>query len=183
MKKTSFVRIVISLTAICTAVALLVSGVYALTESTIEAAASRKEREALKKIYPTVADEDITVCDGDFGGGVSQAYKINTPGGTAYAIDLTVTGFGGDIEMVVGIVGGGGVSGIEILSHSETPGLGARITETDFLKRFFGIAEQVVIGENVDAISGATISSKAVGEGVNRAMGVVKQIEGEAVEQ
>ena len=81
--------------------------------------------------------------------------------------------YGGEINMTVGIDTGNSVKGLEIVSHSETAGLGARIDEPAFRQGFNGITEEAVIGGNVDAISGATISSKAVAAGVNAALDAV----------
>ena len=70
--------------------------------------------------------------------------------------------------MMVGISGEGTVSSLEIVSHSETAGLGANIEKEEFRSRFKGVYGEAVIGENVDALSGATISSKAVASGEKR---------------
>lgn len=85
-----------------------------------------------------------------------------------YAIKLATTGYAGPVEIMVGITTGARVTGVEILSHSETPGLGTRITEQEFRDQFVGLDAS---GDaNVDVISGATVSSNAVINGVNVAI-------------
>ena len=67
-------------------------------------------------------------------------------------------GFGGPIGILIGIDMNGTIVGVEILEHLETPGIGSRITEDVFLNQFIGKHPPI----NVDAITGATISSQAV---------------------
>ncbi len=84
-----------------------------------------------------------------------------------YAIKLAPNGYGGEIEMMVGITNDE-ISGVEILSQTETPGLGSKITEPDYTDRFSGLSADGDV--SVDAISGATVSSDAVVNGVNTAV-------------
>ena len=94
---------------------------------------------------------------------------------TGYCIIVTAIGYGGPIYMIVGIDPSGGIKGIRILAHCETPGIGARINETVtgdkepwFLRQFVGKrAGHLVLNQDVDAVSGATISSRAVTDAVN----------------
>lgn len=79
-------------------------------------------------------------------------------------------GYGGKIGILVGLEVNRAVRGIRIISHQETPGLGAKITSLDFLDQFAGLSTDALAirrdGGAVDAITGATISSRAVAEGV-----------------
>jgi len=85
-----------------------------------------------------------------------------------YAIKLAPTGYGGEIEMMVGININDEITGVEILTQAETPGLGSKITEPDYTDRFNGLSADGDV--SVDAISGATVSSNAVVTGVNTAV-------------
>ena len=93
----------------------------------------------------------------------------------AVAFEVTGKGYGGDIGVIVGIdVAAEKLLGIGITAHKETPGLGARIREEGFRSGFAGLglsgAVQVKAeGGEVDAISGATISSRGVCEAVTEA--------------
>ncbi len=85
---------------------------------------------------------------------------------TGYAAIAQGKGFGGRISIAVGIGGDGIIKGVRIISHAETPGLGSRITEEEFLRQFeekrleeLGLAKE---GGTIDAITGATISTQAV---------------------
>jgi len=87
-----------------------------------------------------------------------------------YAFMTNGKGYGGKIGILVGLETDRAVRGIRIISHQETPGLGAKITKIEFLGQFAGLVpDQLALprdGGAVDAITGATISSRAVAEGV-----------------
>ncbi|MCR2045016.1 RnfABCDGE type electron transport complex subunit G [Anaerosalibacter massiliensis] len=95
-----------------------------------------------------------------------------------YTLKNLVGGFGGDIQVMTGISVEGKITGMKILSHSETPGLGAKAEEPEFQERFKGIPTEndlVIVKESpsnnneVEAITSATITSNAVADGVNLA--------------
>lgn len=81
----------------------------------------------------------------------------------------TANGYGGAIEVLTGI-SEGKITGIDILSHSETPGLGAKTANPDFTEQFSGKSGTLTLKDDIDAISGATISSTAVTNAVNNAL-------------
>ena len=72
---------------------------------------------------------------------------------------------------MVGVDTSGEVAGVELLGHTETPGLGARIADESFISQFKGkmIDEAFLLGEDVDGITGATISSRAITDGIKNA--------------
>lgn len=85
----------------------------------------------------------------------------------------TVKGFNGDMELYVGITPDGQISGVNVISHQETSGLGSRAAEPAFTSQFIGRNAGGEIGENdYDAITGATYSSKSVLSAVNNAIDV-----------
>ena len=90
-----------------------------------------------------------------------------------YAFLATGKGYGGDIEILVGLKDPDTVKGIVIISHSETPGLGSRITEDDFRAKFVNIpisnVDLTANGGTVDGLTGATISSTATVNAVREA--------------
>jgi len=87
-----------------------------------------------------------------------------------YAFLARGKGYGGNIDILVGLKDEKTIKGVRILKHSETPGLGARITEKSFLDEFKDIEIKDIYlkreGGKIDAITGSTISSKAVTEAV-----------------
>ncbi|HVN67537.1 MAG TPA: FMN-binding protein, partial [Candidatus Sulfotelmatobacter sp.] len=103
---------------------------------------------------------------------LEQARKEVLPGGQGQAIPVTVTGYHGPISMMVGIDNGGKVSGVKIISQKETAGLGADIVKPKFLKQFIGkdAKSKLEVKQDIDAITGASISSRAVCQGVKDAL-------------
>ena len=96
-----------------------------------------------------------------------------------YVIDATSkNGYGGDVQIALGITNEGEITAFSVVSHSETPGLGSRSTEPEFANQFSGMPAQIIeftktgkTKENeIDAISGATITTTAVTEAVNEAI-------------
>lgn len=96
-----------------------------------------------------------------------------------YAVLVHPRGYGGIMEVAVGISTDGKVKGVSIVSHLETPGLGGRVTENTFLKQFIRLtpSDPVEVRKDVDAISGATISSKALTKGVRTALDYYKKLQ------
>jgi len=102
---------------------------------------------------------------------------------TGYTIKVAPKGYAGLIEMVVGISSEGKIQGIKILNHSETPGLGANAPNPEFSGQYKGksiekpleVVKTAPSGDNqIQALTGATISSKAVTKGVNDAVDFFK---------
>lgn len=85
-----------------------------------------------------------------------------------YAIKARANGYGGPVEIMVGIDSSHTLNGVEVLSHSETPGLGDKITESSFREQFTG--HPTTESLSVDTISSATVSSEAVIKGVEDAI-------------
>lgn len=96
-----------------------------------------------------------------------------------YTIKTIPSGYGGEVEVMVGININGEITGVDIGNHNETPGLGAKASNDDFKRQYTGKTSDAEINviksgtpsENeIVAISGATITSKAVTRGVNAAI-------------
>ncbi len=96
-----------------------------------------------------------------------------------YIIILKVKGYGGPIRMAVGIDKDGEAMGGSIISQEETPGLGANVENREFLDQFIGktVSDPLEIGEDIQAITGATITSKAAVKEVREALEAFEEIE------
>ena len=150
---------------------------------------SKVSKEDLKVILPaasSIADTEgietnETINDALDGSGnkVGNVFKVTTKG------------FHGPVELVIAISSEDKVTGMKVLAHSETPGLGAKITEPAFMERIkdLPIAEDIEIvkvtpskDNQVEGVSGASVSSKAVATAVNDAIRFYKEnIKGEEV--
>ena len=99
-------------------------------------------------------------------------------GETGSVIETVTSGYAGDIVMLVGVSKDGKVTGVTVRDLSETWGLGARaLTETPFLIQLLGTQGDAEVGTNADALTGATVTSKAIARGINAAVGYVTGVD------
>ena len=95
-------------------------------------------------------------------------------GETGFVIETRTYGYAGDITMLVGVSNEGTVTGLVVRHLTETYGLGRNaLTDTDFLAQFLNTSGEAAVGETVDALTGATVTSKAVTRAVNSAVAYV----------
>ena len=177
--KSSFKNMSLCLLAICLVCSALLAGVYALTAEPIAAAAAAKNEAAIKEVLPETAvtiEEERTV---DFEG-ASYSYNLaydelgNTVG---CAINVAPVGFGGPIVIKVGFDVNGCICNTKVLSQAETPGLGTKMCDQDnaLLSSIQGRNSWEVEfkvkkdGGELDALTAATISSRAYYNAVARA--------------
>ena len=90
-----------------------------------------------------------------------------------YCVQVVTAGFGGDMTLMVGFYSDRSIAGVQILSHSETPGLGAKASDAAYFAQYQGKSGTLSLGEDIDAVSGATISSRAVLSGVTAAQKIL----------
>lgn len=170
-------RIALSLTVICICVALAVSVSYTLTRDKIEEKRIATERAAISAVFEADGIEYRSL-DGA-PDTVSAVFEVSSASGDilGWAVSASPSGFGGNIDMIVGIGHDGKIVGVNITALSETPGLGSRVNDANYLSQYIGISGKPALGTDVDAISGATISSRSVLSGVNRALAAVVGME------
>lgn len=192
MKKQSNVayilRISLTLLVITAVVAALLAGVNKITKDKIAAIKKEKTDKAIAEVIPLPGRVEIEeVPFTDESGLVKKVYQplLNTPSDPdpvfVYAVEVVPSGFDGEITMMVGVDTEGKVLGISIISHTETAGLGAVAAADNakgqaFREQFIGMSGELAVskdGGEVDAITGATITSRAVTEGVNAALACV----------
>lgn len=167
-------RLALTLLAITAVVAVALAGVNSVTAPKIAELNEQKTQAAIEAVLPGGGQE---VSFTDSTGLVSTVYK----GDAGYAVQVAPAGFGGDISMMVGVGSDGKVLAISIISQTETAGLGAVSAATTsageaFRGQFAGMSGSVSVtkdGGAVDAITGATITSRAVCSGVNAALACV----------
>lgn len=181
-QKNEFVQLGGILCAITLVVSLCLGAVNAVTVGPIAQQNQMKIEASLKQVMDADA-EQIDVAEGttvttNSGTTVEifSAYKMTKDGADAgYCVEVGPTGFGGAVDTMVGIGVDGTVTGVSVISAaSETPGLGARSTEPEFQAQFAGQPADGSVavskdGGSIQALTGATITSRAVSEGVNAA--------------
>ena len=110
--------------------------------------------------------------------GVDANIRSVHKGETGYVIETVTAGYAGDIRMLVGVSNEGKVVGIVVRELHETRGLGTRaLTDTDFLAQLLCTSGEAAVGVDVDALSGATVTSKAIVRSVNSAAAYVTGVD------
>ena len=182
IKKTVILTLITLIAGIC------LGAVYEITKEPIAQAQDAAKKEAWQQVFPDADANDFELIDVDQKAadkaikdlGVKATIdEVCTVGEEGYVVTVTdKEGYGGDIKITVGITADGTINGISILSITETAGLGMRATEPAFYEQYQGKqAEKFVVskdggdGEPIDALSGATITSRAVTGAVNAALG------------
>lgn len=95
-------------------------------------------------------------------------------GETGFVIETVTVGYAGNIRMLIGVSNEGTVVGLVVRELHETRGLGTQaLDDTDFLSQLLGSSGEAEVGVNVDALTGATVTSKAIVRSVNSAVGYV----------
>ena len=176
------------LTAITLVAGLGLGLVYEITKAPIAQAQETAKKKAWQEVFPEAdindfaqvevdeAAADQALADMGVNGTVDEACTVGDMGYVVTATDKD--GFGGSIQVTVGITGDGTVNGVSILSINETAGLGMKAAEPAFYGQYEGKqTEKFVVskdggdGEPIDALSGATITSRSVTGAVNAALG------------
>ena len=169
-------RLAGTLLLICAVTAGLLAGVNSITAPIIDELNAAKTQEAISAVLPGGFDTEIADY-ADASGIVSKVYQ----GANGYAVEVGPGGFDNTITMMVGIDNEGKVLGISVVNHTETAGLGA-VADADtpkgiaFREQFMGASGSVSVtkdGGTMDAITGSTITSRAICVGVNAALDCV----------
>ena len=176
MKKQStfgyIVRLGVTLLVITGIVALALAGVNAVTAPVIAQLNEQKTQQAIEQVLPGGGEELESFVDET---GMVMAVYASEIG---YALKVAPQGFGGEIQMMVGVDKDGKVLGVSIISQVETAGLGAVMAAKtqkgeDFRDQYIGLSGELAVdkdGGTIDSIASATISSRAVTQGVNAAL-------------
>lgn len=185
------IKLTVTLLVTCMVVAAALGGVNAVTEEKIDDINRANTVAAMKAV---VADPDNTTFSDELSltdemtaaaGGVTldSVYEVQVGGASAgYAIKVVASGSQGKIEMMVGVDGEGTVTGVSIVKNAETAGIGSKVMTNMPTASGVGVLSQfegksaadgvLTVGSNVDAISGATVSTRGVTNGVNAALAV-----------
>ena len=178
-KKFSFdkgmINLVLVLFIVSIVTALLLGLVNFITKDKITEAAKAKTAAAMEEVLSADSYNEISYTGGDLI--VSAVYKASKSGAvTGWVVQVKPSGFGGVISMVVGIDTKGSITGVSIVSMTETSGLGANAAKESFKSQYVGKSGSVTLskfGGDIDALTGATITSSAVTLGVNSALDAV----------
>ncbi|GAB6099100.1 RnfABCDGE type electron transport complex subunit G [Halanaerocella petrolearia] len=170
-------RLIVVLTTIMIVSALVLSFVYQMTLPVIEAHAKQKKEKAILQVLPGAKKYEKVTKDGlTLYKGIDESGNV-----VGYSFQNSGQGFQSKLKLMIGMdLEKKKIIKINILSQAETPGLGARITEKVFKSQFKGksFSDSYTAKEDVDAISGATISSQALSDVLSDAIDKVEQAYG-----
>ena len=185
------VKVAGTLTVISLVTAAVLGGVNAVTKDPIAAINAQKTQEAMAAVVsdPTVFQaveaipQEAVDAAASYGGTLTELYDGQ---GTGYVMKVVASGSQGSIEMMVGVDAEGAVTGVSVVDHAETSGIGTKVTGNEPLPSGTGVLDQfkgmshadgdLVVGKNVDAISGATVSSRGITTGVNAALAAAEAL-------
>lgn len=180
-KKTTAIQAAVigaKLLLICAIVAGVVSFVFALTLDQYNANLEGTKKEAIGALFSSETIDASTITysvleENTEKGAVAYSVKSgDTPIG--YCVEITSAGFGGDLGLMVAYETDLTLKGVHVISNSETPGVGSKAVDPNgsYLPQYKGLdgtKESLALGTDLDAVSGATISSRAILDGVNAA--------------
>lgn len=185
--KNETLRLMIKLCVICIIVAGVLAYVNSLTAPVIKANEQKLFNESMTEVLPSAVDfnevKDFEASDVD-GVYAESVYKSDN----GYVVTTVCQeGYGGDIKVMVGIKDDLTVERVKIMAMSETAGLGAKASGEDFWGQYSGLKADIGVKKNnggnssdntISAISGATVTSKAVTKAVNYALTVANECAG-----
>ena len=167
---TSIVRVAFNLIAACFISGLVIGAVYYVTAPVAAQKAEMIKQESMRELIAD-ADDFAEVAGHD---GWTAAIKNGKP--IAYIVPGETKGYGGKIKLLVAVDVNGKVLDFSLLEHNETPGLGDNAQKPEFRRQFAGkdAAALIVVKDpanknNIQAMTGATITSRAVTKGVKEA--------------
>ena len=161
-----------SLVIICVVITFFVSLTYNVTKSTIRERELEELNKAMAEVLPEGSNfQNITVEMADIIESIGSDIKVDGvyESDAGYVFNVRVSGYGGDVAVIIGIGSDNSIKGVKLGSNKETPSLGKRAEEPFFTSRFDGIDSDQDIDTSVDSISGVTITSSAVKRAVQNA--------------
>lgn len=146
---------------ICFVIAFALAGVYNMTAPVIAAGEVAAADAARRGVLPE--GDSFTKLEAALPDGVTEAYQADN--GTGFVFTSQAKGFDGAVTYVIGMDADGNITGINMFDHNETPGLGTKIGEPDYLERYYGDTDP----DAVDAVTGATRTSNSLKNSLKQA--------------
>ena len=181
-----------TLTVISLVVAALLGLVDSVTRDKIAAIEAENTRIAMSAVAPDGSEfgdrmeitDALAAAASAQGGKLVELYPMTNGGADAgYVMKISASGSQGSIVMMVGVDADKAITGISVVSHSETSGIGTKVVGNEpnaagepVLDQFIGMSGSgsLVVGKNITAVSGATVSTKGINMGANAALAVAE---------
>ena len=183
-----------TLTVIALVVAALLGLVNSITAGKIAEIDAENTRVAMSAVVPEGSEftdkleisDDVAAAAAAQGGKLTELYGVKNAGADAgYVMKIAASGSQGTITMMVGVDANKAITGISVVSHAETSGIGTKVMGNEpnaagvpVLDQFIGMSGSgsLVVGKTVTAISGATVSSKGITMGANAALAAAETL-------
>ena len=181
-----------TLTVISLVVAALLGVVNSITAEKIAAIDAENTKIAMSAVAPEGSEfgdkmevtDDMVAAAATQSGKILELYPVTNGGAEAgYVMKISASGSQGTIVMMVGLDANKAITGISVVSHSETSGIGTKVVGNEpnaagvpVLDQFIGLsgAGSLTVGGNITAVSGATVSTKGIAMGANAALAAVE---------
>ena len=174
MKSTKLtLRPTIILAVICLIATVILAGLNRLTTPVIAANEQETANEIYRALLPEADSFTELPCSRE---GVTAVMAADN--GAGYVITAQSRGYGGQVPAAVAFSEDGTILGVTMMENSETPGLGQKVTEAGFSGQFAGRTAESFTIDDIDAVTGATISSKAAVAAINLAIQAYAEIGG-----
>ena len=183
-----------TLTVIALVVAALLGLVNNVTADKIAEIDAEKTRVSMSAVVPEGSEftdkleisDDVAAAAAAQGGKLTELYGVKNAGADAgYVMKIAASGSQGTITMMVGVDANKAITGISVVSHAETSGIGTKVMGNEpntagvpVLDQFIGMSGSgsLVVGKTVTAISGATVSTKGITMGANAALAAAEAL-------
>ena len=183
-----------TLTVIALVVAALLGLVNSITAGKIAEIDAEKTRVSMSAVVPEGSEftdkleisDDVAAAAAAQGGKLTELYGVKNAGADAgYVMKIAASGSQGTITMMVGVDANKAITGISVVSHAETSGIGTKVMGNEpntagvpVLDQFMGLSGSgsLVVGKTITAISGATVSTKGITMGANAALAAAETL-------
>ena len=183
-----------TLTVIALVVAALLGLVNSITAGKIAEIDAENTRIAMSAVVPEGSEftdkleisDDVAAAAAAQGGKLTELYGVKNAGADAgYVMKIAASGSQGTFTMMVGVDANKAITGISVVSHAETSGIGTKVMGNEpnaagvpVLDQFIGMSGSgsLVVGKTVTAISGATVSTKGITMGANAALAAAEAL-------
>lgn len=155
---------------ICFVITFALAGIYNVTAPIIAEGELAAANAARMQVLSSA--DSFTQVEAALPEGVTEAYQADN--GAGYVFTSQAKGFGGAVVYMVGMDANGSIVGIQMFSHEETPGLGTKIGEADYLANYMGDVDP----NGVAAVTGATITSNSLKNSLNQAIAAYEIVKG-----
>jgi len=183
-----YIELPLKLFLITFVLGLILGVTYMYTKEPIEAQRAFQLTQSRQQAFPGAEFEEIPMEDWQDlapieGAQIKEVFTATRQGEfSGYVVSVISKGYGGDMEIIVGIGADKHIMGLVLASHNETAGLGANATKDYFTDQFEGKFMPVLSKDDpnsdqaIDALTGATITSRAVTEGVDSVVELIENL-------